>query len=72
MSHRSWPSRNDSPPDSPPNERKLPQRDCESEVKTEPTKEIISGNVKCEIDEEGQGSNFDFQNFYFWRKNYSI
>ena len=30
----------------------------ESEVKTEPTEEIISRNVKCEIDEEGQGSNF--------------
>ena len=31
---------------------------CESEVKTEPAEEIISGDVKCEIHEEGQGSNF--------------
>ena len=31
-----------------------------SEVKTEPTEEIISQNVKCEIDEEGQGSFFEF------------
>ena len=36
------------------------EKRCESEVKTEPTEEIISGNVKCEIDEEGQGSNFSF------------
>ena len=36
------------------------EKHCESEVKTEPTEEIISGNVKCEIDEEGQGSNFSF------------
>ena len=27
----------------------------ESEVKTEPTEEINSENVKCEIDEEGRG-----------------
>ena len=36
------------------------ERNCESEVKTEPTEEIISENVKCEIDEEGQGSIFLF------------
>ena len=44
------------------------EKNCESEVKTEPTEEIISGNVKCEIDEEGQGSNFDFSKFLFLEK----
>ena len=37
---------------------------CESEVKTEPTEEINSNNVKTEIDEEGQGSNFRIFHFF--------
>ena len=38
---------------------------CESEVKTEPTEEINSNNVKTEIDEEGQGSNFRISHFFY-------
>ena len=42
---------------------------CETEVKTEPTEEIISDNVKTEIDAEGQGSNF--RNFHFFEISFS-